>query len=281
MAAMSPPPATALEAAPRVARSPLTLHHAPPFRVTDFFRGRRPWLLAPAAVFAFLALSAAIAHGALLRTWDVPIQRFVEANRTETLTALVQTVSRFGSTIVVLGLAAALALLVSRRCRAVSVAIVVATAGRPLLEWTLKALVDRDRPDFDRLVPGNGPSFPSGHPMAAVALYGFLPVVVALYTHRRAIVYATWALTVTLVAGIAASRVYLGVHWFSDIIASIVLGAFLLIAIEWTVEQAHRGVGCGAGTPCAAEFDVEVDPVISRELDDDLAGLEREVDGAR
>jgi undecaprenyl-diphosphatase len=263
--------AAVAEAAPnpgRVVAGPL--HHDPPFRVTDFFRGRRLWLLVPAGLFAFLALAAAIAHGALLHTWDEPIQHFVEGHRNDVLDPVFLTISTFGSTLTVLALGTGLAAMVWRRCRAVSIAIIVAMLGRPMIEATLKILVDRDRPDFERLVPRNGPSFPSGHPMAAVALYGFVPVVVALYTHRREVVYASWAIAVGLIGGIAASRVYLGVHWFSDVVASILLAAFLLLAIEWVIERAHVLGGCGP------DGCVELDPAIEQEIDADLARLRAE-----
>jgi undecaprenyl-diphosphatase len=126
----------------------------------------------------------------------------------------------------------------------VAVTLAIATLSRPLLEFTLKATVDRARPDFERLVDGNGPSFPSGHPMAAVALWGLLPVVVSLYTRRRAIWWASAAVAFTLIAGIAASRVYLGVHWFSDVTAGLVAGTFFLMGAETLFHQAHGRLGC-------------------------------------
>src|SRR3546814_4403162 len=66
-------------------------------------------------------------------------------------------------------------LLVWHECRPLAWTLLAATAARPLLEWTLKELVDRPRPNIDRLVAGNGPSFPSGHVMAAIAIWGLLP----------------------------------------------------------------------------------------------------------
>ncbi|GIU90059.1 MAG: hypothetical protein KatS3mg010_1158 [Acidimicrobiia bacterium] len=100
------------------------------------------------------------------------MQRFVEANRTETLDRFFLTMSRFGSTIFVFPLGALLTALTWRRCRAASIAIGVAMLSRPLLEFALKELIGRDRPDFDRMVDGVGYSFPSGHPLAAIALLG-------------------------------------------------------------------------------------------------------------
>ena len=104
--------------------------------------------------------------------------------------------------------------------------------ARPLLEFTLKEVVSRDRPDLSRMVDGTGFSFPSGHVMAAVALWGLLPVVVGLYTRRRALWWASVAVSGTIIVLVAASRVYLGVHWFSDAVAGLLLGSFFLLGVE-------------------------------------------------
>jgi undecaprenyl-diphosphatase len=120
------------------------------------------------------------------------------------------------------------------------VIILVATAGRPFLELGLKLLVDRQRPGTSQLVRGRGPSFPSGHVMASVVLWGLVPAVVALYTHRRAVWWAVVGLMAMLVVAIAACRVYLGVHWFTDACAGLVVGAFGLAALDRLLLRVHR-----------------------------------------
>ena len=92
----------------------------------------------------------------------------------------------------------------------------------------MKAIVDRDRPDLERLVNGTGPSFPSGHVMAAAALWGLAPLVVTLYTRNRRIWWATTITSASLILAIGASRTYLGVHWLSDVVAGFIVGAFFL-----------------------------------------------------
>jgi undecaprenyl-diphosphatase len=222
-----------------------SLHRDPPATPSAFF-ARRPRLLAAiGATFLFLAVSATVDRGALLLTWDEPIQKAVESRRGDEWNSLFFAASRLGSTVFVLALGALLALIAWRRCRAVSIAVVVATLVRPGIEWFIKALVERGRPDFGRMVTGTGYSFPSGHVMAAVALWGLLPVIVGLYTNSRKVWWASVAVAGTIISLIAASRVYLGVHWFSDVVGGLLFGSFFLLGVDWVLRNTHRHVRCG------------------------------------
>jgi undecaprenyl-diphosphatase len=198
------------------------------------------------ALFVTLGLAAWANGGWLLLHWDEPFQRMVEDARTSEATAIVKRISFLGSTVAVLSLGAVLAAISWRRCRAVATVVLVATLSRPLLEFTLKAIVDRDRPDLERLVNGTGPSFPSGHVMAAAALWGLVPLVVTLYTRNRRIWWTTTIGSAALIVAIAASRTYLGVHWLSDIVAGLIIGAFFLRGAEWLLARQHRRMPCAA-----------------------------------
>jgi undecaprenyl-diphosphatase len=197
------------------------------------------------ATFLALAVGAAMAGSQVLLTWDEPIARWVEAHRTGGLDHVFLTFSRLGSTVPVMVVGTAVGIAAWRRCRAVGVALIVATFSKPLIETILKTAVSRDRPDFDRMVPGVGHSFPSGHVMAAMALWGMLPLIVSLYTRRRDVWWGSVAVAATIVAGIAASRVYLGVHWFSDVVGGVLAGAVFLLGVQALYEHQHRAHGCG------------------------------------
>jgi undecaprenyl-diphosphatase len=225
--------------------APCCTHHHPPLTPSGFYRDRRHILVLLGGVFTFLALAAMLGSSGVLLTWDEPVQRFVESQRTPALDTFFLGVSRFGSTVTVLALAGALVLLTWHRCRAVAIAIVVATLARPLVEFTMKEIVGRDRPDFERMVGGTGYSFPSGHVLATIAVFGLLPLVVGLFSRSRALWWATAAFSGTVIVLVAASRVYLGVHWFSDVTAGLVFGSFFLLGIEAVLTEAHRRTGCG------------------------------------
>ena len=125
-----------------------------------------------------------------------------------------------------------------------SIAIVAAALARPLLEFVLKDIVGRARPDLERMVNGQGYSFPSGHVLAAIALYGLVPVVVGLFTRSRLLWWASAAASGVVIIAIAASRVYLGVHWTTDVLGSLLLGSFFLLGVEAVLAYVHRVDGC-------------------------------------
>jgi len=197
-----------------------------------------------------MAIAGLVSGGAVLLTWDEPIQRAVEASRTSVFDGIFRRISFLGSTVFVLSFGCVLAAVAWRRCRAVGVAVLLAMLSRPLLEFTLKAIVGRDRPDLERMVDGTGPSFPSGHVMAAVALWGLLPLVVSLYTSNRRVWWGTAMWSAALIVAIGASRTYLGVHWFSDVIGGLIVGAFFLLGTEWVLTRQHRRDPCVRGCAC-------------------------------
>jgi undecaprenyl-diphosphatase len=109
-------------------------------------------------------------------------------------------------------------------------------AGNAVLAWAvnvgLKAWFVRERPSlFDEIVRPSSWSFPSGHSMSAVQIWGTIAaVLIALYPARRVIIVPC---AVLLIAGIGLSRVYLGVHWPTDVLAGFAAGLpFLIVSIH-------------------------------------------------
>jgi undecaprenyl-diphosphatase len=196
-------------------------------------------------VFVAFAIAASINGGWLLLHVDEPIERFVVDNRSAWLDTTFRRISFFGSTQVVLIGGLTLAILAWRRCKVVAALVVVATLARPLMEFTLKESIGRDRPSLSRLVHGEGHSFPSGHVLAAAALWAMVPVVVSLYTQSRKVWWITALGAVLAVGLIGASRVYLGVHWTTDVIGGIFAATLLLTALDYGFRRFHGRRHCG------------------------------------
>lgn len=151
-------------------------------------------------------------------------------------------ITALGGTIVVVGIGiAAAGVLVRLGRRRESVALVGSVAIALVLSALAKALYGRPRPD---LVPHDvhvtSASFPSGHAAHAAALYVMLAILAAGLTPRpgsRALVFGAGA---GLVGAIGLSRVYLGVHYPSDVLAGWALGTFCALVSWMALQTAKR-----------------------------------------
>ncbi|MGE3449235.1 MAG: hypothetical protein AB7H92_16840 [Microbacteriaceae bacterium] len=139
-----------------------------------------------AAASVVLAGLAMYDGGSVLLHVDEPIARWTVTHRTTALDGTFLMFSRLGSNVLVFSVAAVLVGVAVRRCHSLALTLAVAVLARPPIEYFVKDLVGRARPDMDRMVDGTGFSHPSGHLLAAVALWGPLPPLVALLTHRGA-----------------------------------------------------------------------------------------------
>ncbi len=118
-----------------------------------------------------------------------------------------------------------------RRNRRAAAMLVACLSGGWLLNYTLKAWFGRERPEQDFLVHASGYSFPSGHAMVSICFYGMVGYLT--YRFLRGKWRLSWIINVvavTLALAIGVSRVYLGVHFASDVIAGFSAGGIWLIS---------------------------------------------------
>jgi undecaprenyl-diphosphatase len=160
----------------------------------------------------------------------------VQEHRSPALDTLMVLVTRLGDFTTQLAAAVllCLALLATRQWRTLCLAIGT-LLGTALANGALKALFARSRPDV-LLEPLGSFSFPSGHSSAAFAFFLLLGVLAGRGQPPR--MRLTWLLLASLpAAAIAGSRIYLGVHWPSDIIAGAMLAACFcalsLAVVQW------------------------------------------------
>jgi len=203
-------------------------------------RGGRALLIASSVSFALLAAIAAFAEPLLLRL-DRPIQRWVIGARQAWLNETMLWVSLLGTRYVIGGLLLALAawVLARGRCRVVLLVMVIAFALNPAIEWALKALVDRPRPDLLLLVRARGPSFPSGHVVASIGFYAMLPLLVWEATPSSRLRQVAASIAGAIVLAVSFSRIYLGVHWFTDVVGGLLVGTFV-VAATYRALGGHR-----------------------------------------
>ena len=139
-------------------------------------------------------------------------------------------IMRFAPYIVGLGVVLALRFwLPGRRLALIFIAIDTAAAG--LISWLIKLLVSRPRPDAELvqiMVGTQGLSFPSGHMAMATAVGGFIFYLAPRLVKTPSANWLLRVLLIVIIVAIGLSRIYLGAHWFSDVMGGLFLGALLL-----------------------------------------------------
>lgn len=163
-----------------------------------------------------------------ITTLDRLVAETLSANAIPWLTQVFVVITTFGSGWVLVPSAALLTAVLFRRGRwRDGLVLLSATSGAAVLNAVLKLLIHRPRPDFlEPLAYAGGYSFPSGHSASAAAFYMTLGLLAAGWVRRwETRVYVLLA-SVFAVVLIGFSRLYLGVHYLSDVLAGYALGAF-------------------------------------------------------
>lgn len=216
----------------------------------DDYAGGSPGQATPPAsarVAAFVGLSSvllliflALAHQTWVRSdvaFDQPVMLWLHSVSTPWLTAAAQFATALGGRIVLVAAVVFAAVSCARRRWGDALLVVAAVYGSSRINVTLKSVFERPRPDFwEHMTVENTYSFPSGHSMAAVSIAA--PLVVLAWGTR----YRWPALTAAAayVLAVGASRVYLGVHFPSDVIAGWCL-TVLWVAIVVVVVRGLTG----------------------------------------
>lgn len=179
------------------------------------------------AALVFVVLLEEVAEGEIMQLDTLAYQLFVERLRSDALTPVMEAFTSLASVVVLAVLAAVIAALAPGKAPGWCVA--VNLVGVVVLNTVLKELVQRPRPDGFRLISETGYSFPSGHSMVSMAFFGLLIWMVWRF-HRKDVMRVVWCVTFGLViVMVGVSRIYLGVHYASDVIAGFCVSLMWLV----------------------------------------------------
>jgi len=188
------------------------------------------------ALASFLALGLLVQSSPRVRGWDESVASWVAVEVSPTAGGLAHLLTHLGSSPLYLAVSAivAVALLVTRRFKLAGFLACV-VLGQWMLSNLLKRLVERERPTIDQVVDAYGYSFPSGHATASAAVFLALALVFATVRpqwNRTLLVGSAIGLAVL----IASTRVVLGVHWTTDVLAGLALGWAWCLLCAWTLK---------------------------------------------
>jgi membrane-associated phospholipid phosphatase len=199
----------------------------------------------------FLVIALAIALSTSLAALDAKAGTWLHVRATPLVSNAMVAVSFLGAptTLTIVAVAGSLLLLYRRRhSEAVTLSAVV--LGGNLLNFCLKHLIQRGRPVFDDPIFSLPTySFPSGHAMASTVFYGLLSIYALVNARQRYAASVAVAAAVFMVALVSFSRVYLGLHYLSDVVGGIAEGvawlALCFAALHY-VRRREAGTGVDA-----------------------------------
>jgi membrane-associated phospholipid phosphatase len=191
--------------------------------------------------WAFSAIAQEVGPNRALEFFDRSATEWVQHFATPALTNAAYVVSYFGSVVVLttFSIVTALLLLTYRQWERL-LGLALTMLGGSSLNILLKHFFQRQRPVWeDPLVTLESFSFPSAHAMGSTLFYGFIALLLVHYCRSwgRRIIIA--AVAVLVVLAISATRIYLGAHYLSDVLAAFAAGAAWL-AFCWSITETLR-----------------------------------------
>lgn len=165
----------------------------------------------------------------LLSNIDESVYKFITSNMNDTTTNIYKVITFFGSTIFMVGLCVLLLVLFIILKKNIYGYIISGTLiFSTIMNNVIKVIIRRERPIY-MIVRETTFSFPSGHTMASVSMYGIL-----IYLINKSNMNKKLKIILSIILGmiplmVATSRIYLGAHYFSDILGAIMLATIVLL----------------------------------------------------
>ncbi|MCH6264261.1 MULTISPECIES: phosphatase PAP2 family protein [Neobacillus] len=198
------------------------------------FQLTRAFILSVISLAAF-ALMATLIEAHKIVQFDSTLISSVQGLESPALTAIMKFFTFIGSTkiVVILSLLIIFFLYKVLHHRLELILFIAVIAGTPIINSILKSIFHRARPEFHRLIEIGGYSFPSGHAMNAFSVYGILAFLLwrHIATRTGRILLIIFSTIMILMIGI--SRIYLGVHYPSDIIGGYFASGFWMTTAIW------------------------------------------------
>ena len=196
-------------------------------KIKEFMTKNLKWIILFICLIGFLALAEDVFNKEIMNGDIIGYKMISTFLISDFATPIAKFITNFGGAIFIIVLTALLVIAIKNKKIGLSIFtnLVIIT----VLNQSLKRILQRPRPTEYRIIQETGYSFPSGHSMISMAFYGYLIYLIYRYVKNKYIKWISISLLSILICLIGISRIYLGVHYTSD-----VLGGFL-ISISYLV----------------------------------------------
>ena len=204
-------------------------------KTKEFMEKNLKWFVLSIALIGFLALAEDVFNKEMMNGDIIGYKIISTFLISDFATPIAKFITNFGGAIFLITLTVILFILIKNKKIGLSIFsnLVIIT----VLNQLLKRILQRPRPTEFRIIEETGYSFPSGHSMVSMAFYGYLIYLIYKYVKNK---YVKWILIVLLsilICSIGVSRIYLGVHYTSDVLGGFLVSISYLVLFISTVNK--------------------------------------------
>ena len=188
------------------------------------------WIIVGILLFCFTMIAIFLVTDKI-HMLDTVVYNLISKFINPTMTSIVKVITNFGDpiTIVVIGLIFSYIFGIKKKDKKTAILFCLNLVIAALLNFILKNIFTRTRPEMINITTESGYSFPSGHSSIAMACYGYIIYVINKKCNNKKIKILSTVILSILIFLIGLSRVYLGVHYASDILAAFMITLSYLI----------------------------------------------------
>ena len=199
--------------------------------VIKFIKNNWRCMLLFICLIGFLALAEDVFHQEIMNGDIVGYDIVSKLFKFNVSTPIAKFITNFGGAIFVISLTTILFFVI--KDKKIGSSIVANLGIVTILNQIIKFIMQRPRPTEFRLIEETGYSFPSGHSMVSLAFYGYLIYLIYKYINNKHLKRTLIIILSILICIIGVSRIYLGVHYTSDVLGGFLISmAYLIIYIE-------------------------------------------------
>ena len=199
--------------------------------VIKFIKNNWRWMLLFICLIGFLALAEDVFHQEIMNGDIVGYDIISKLFKFNVSTPIAKFITNFGGAIFVISLTTILFFVI--KDKKIGISIITNLGIVTILNQIIKFIMQRPRPTEFRIIEETGYSFPSGHSMVSLAFYGYLIYLIYKYINNKHLKRTLIIILSVLICIIGVSRIYLGVHYTSDVLGGFLISfAYLIIYIE-------------------------------------------------
>lgn len=196
-------------------------------KVKKFIKNNFKWFILLICVIGFIKLAEDVFAKEIMVADVIGYQMISKYLISDFITPIAKVITNFGGAICLIPLSILLLFVIKNK--KIGLSIVTNLGIVAGLNFLLKNILQRPRPTEFRIIDQAGYSFPSGHSMVSMAFYGYLIYLIYRYVKNRYVKWSLITILSILIVTIGVSRIYLGVHYTSDVIAGFLVSISYLI----------------------------------------------------